>query len=98
MSLDISAMGPTALGRMPSAFALRWLETLTLVLIAGIWSTSAHPASDGPRLTAIVSAFAPEMAVLRTDLEDAASQPINGVECVTGRLEGREVVLFLSGI
>ena len=98
LSLDISAMGPTALGRMPSAFALRWLETLTLVLIAGIWSTSAHPASDGPRLTAIVSAFAPEMAVLRTDLEDAASQPINGVEFVTGRLEGREVVLFLSGI
>ena len=36
--------------------------------------------------------------MLRAELEDAAPQSVNGVEFVTGRLEGRKVVLFLSGI
>ena len=45
-----------------------------------------------------MSAFSPEMAVLRADLEDEASHSVNGVEFVTGRLASRDVVLFLSGI
>ncbi len=77
---------------------LRKLGTLALALTAGFWSAAAHPAGSDARLTAVVSAFPPEMAVLRADLEDAASQSVNGVEFVTGRLEGRDVVLFLSGI
>ena len=36
--------------------------------------------------------------MLRADLEGEASQSVNGVEFVTGRLAGRDVVLFLSGI
>ena len=38
------------------------------------------------------------MAVLRADIEEAASHSVNGVEFVAGRLAGRDVVLFLSGI
>ncbi|MCY3755044.1 MAG: 5'-methylthioadenosine/S-adenosylhomocysteine nucleosidase [Alphaproteobacteria bacterium] len=77
---------------------LRKLGALALLLAAGLWSAAAHPAGGEAGLTAVVSAFPPEMAVLRAELEDAASQSVNGVEFVTGRLEGRRVVLFLSGI
>ena len=83
---------------MSAMAALRKLGTLALALTAGLWSAAAHPAGGETRVTAVVSAFPPEMAVLRAALEDAASQSVNGVEFVTGRLEGRKVVLFLSGI
>ena len=83
---------------MRPAAILRKLGAPALALAAGLWSAAAHPAGGEDRLTAVVSAFPPEMALLRAELEDAASQSVNGVEFVTGRLEGRKVVLFLSGI
>jgi adenosylhomocysteine nucleosidase len=46
----------------------------------------------------VVSAFAPEMTVLRGELDNATVHSINGVEFVAGTLEGQNVVLFLSGI
>ena len=42
--------------------------------------------------------FAPEMAILRQELTDASEHSLNGVTFATGMLEGRQVVLFLSGI
>ena len=72
--------------------------------VAALWlafaafPASAHPVTDETPRTAVISAFPPEMAVLRAETEDAASQSVNGVEFVTGRLAGRDVVLFLSGI
>ena len=85
---------------MRPAAVLRRLAMLALVLAAGLWpaSASAHTVGDETVRTAVVSAFPPEMAVLRVAMEDAASQSVNGVEFVTGRLAGRDVVLFLSGI
>ena len=77
---------------------------LALLSVAALWlaatalPASAHSLEDGTARTAVVSAFPPEMAVLRADLEDEVSQSVNGVEFVTGRLAGRDVVLFLSGI
>ena len=59
---------------------------------------AAHRTADETHRTAVVSAFAPEMSVLRRKLSGAASHSVNGVEFVAGRLEGRDVVLFLSGI
>ena len=52
---------------------------------------------DVPR-TAVVSAFPPEMAVLRSALDGAETRSVNGVEFALGRLEGRDVILFLSGV
>ena len=46
----------------------------------------------------MVSAFAPELAILQGELEGASAQSVNGVAFTTGTLEGHEVVLFLSGI
>ena len=46
----------------------------------------------------MVSAFAPELAILQGETEGASVLSVNGVAFTTGTLEGREVVLFLSGI
>lgn len=47
---------------------------------------------------AVISAFPPEWVSLQAALEGAETQRINGVEFVTGQLEGQDVVLFLSGV
>ncbi|WP_172293309.1 5'-methylthioadenosine/S-adenosylhomocysteine nucleosidase [Pseudoruegeria sp. HB172150] len=49
-------------------------------------------------ITAVMSAFPPEWAELREDVQGAESTQINGNEFVTGTLEGQDVVLFLSGV
>ena len=59
---------------------------------------AAHELDDVTPRTAVVSAFAPEMSILRSEVEGAATHTANGVEFVVGTLEGRDVVLFLSGI
>ncbi len=52
---------------------------------------------DTPRM-AVVSAFQPELTVLLPRVQDARKYSINGVEFTTGTLQGKPVVLFLSGI
>ena len=50
-----------------------------------------------PRM-AVISAFAPELTLLRQSLQDAKEHTVNGVVFTTGTLQGQPVVLFLSGI
>ena len=52
---------------------------------------------DVPRI-AVVSAYAPEMVVLKSGLDSAVVHSLNGIDFSVGRLEGHNVVLFLSGI
>jgi len=52
---------------------------------------------DTPRI-AIISAFQPEIKLLMEALQQAHSFSKNGVDFTTGTLEGKPVVLFLSGI
>lgn len=52
---------------------------------------------DTPRI-AVISAFAPEMAILRRELKEPSTHSVNGVEFTAGTLEGQDVLLFLSGI
>ncbi|RYF81290.1 MAG: phosphorylase [Comamonadaceae bacterium] len=79
----------------------RWGGALLLGLaLAGC--ASMGPA-DGARLdtvprVAVMSAFAPEMVLLRQKLQSAQTHRINGVEFHTGTLQGKPVLLFLSGI
>ena len=70
-----------------------------IALLAALAAPPAAAASldDTPRL-AVVSAFAPEIAVLSEALEGAEEHMAAGHRFTTGRLEGREVVLFLSGV
>ncbi len=53
---------------------------------------------DGTPRIAVVSAFAPELEILKAELQDRSAYSASGVEFSTGVLEGRKVVLFLSGI
>ena len=73
------------------------LVVVALVL-TGRAPATAHDVRDDVRRIAVVSAFEPEMSVLRAELQNAAAHSINGVEFVVGTLEGQNVVLFLSGI
>ena len=59
-------------------------------------STTGAAAADGR--IAVMSAFEPEWLGLQAALEGAETRRINGNRFVSGTLEGREVVLMLSGI
>lgn len=50
-----------------------------------------------PRV-AIISAFEPELTTLLKNVERKRGYRVNGVEFTTGKLRGKPVVLFLSGI
>ena len=77
---------------------LACLAVLGLMSGAAGPPVAAHERGDDTRRTAVVSAFAPEMSILRGAVGGAVTHTANGVEFVTGRLEGRDVVLFPSGI
>lgn len=53
---------------------------------------------DATARLAILSAFAPELELLRARLQDAQTHVVQGVTFFTGQLEGQAVVLGLSGI
>ena len=72
---------------------------LAVLLWAGSSSPArAHERQDGVPRTAVASAFAPELSILKAELAGAVTHSLNGVEFSTGTLQGRAVVLFLSGI
>ncbi|MDE0334047.1 MAG: 5'-methylthioadenosine/S-adenosylhomocysteine nucleosidase [Defluviicoccus sp.] len=87
------------------AFAPRAVRTLVaglaaiLLLAAGTAkSVKAQDFRDATSRIALVSAFAPELEILKGELRDRSEHSANGVDFATGTLEGHEVVLFLSGI
>lgn len=53
---------------------------------------------DATSRMAIMSAFEPELALLKHRVKEPATYTVNGVEFTTGTLEGQPVVLLLSGI
>jgi adenosylhomocysteine nucleosidase len=66
-------------------------------LLAPLASQAAERFDAAPR-TAVVSAFPPEMAALEAATLDRKEFTAAGARFVTGTLEGKPVVLFLSGI
>ena len=54
----------------------------------------AHDVRDDVARIAVVSAFAPELALVVGELDGAATHSVNGVEFSVGTLQGRDVVLF----
>ncbi|MDE0045113.1 MAG: 5'-methylthioadenosine/S-adenosylhomocysteine nucleosidase, partial [bacterium] len=74
------------------------LGALLLFAAVPLRSADAHAILDETPRIAIISAFAPELTILKRELEDASEFTVNGVVFSTGTLEGHEVVLFLSGI
>jgi adenosylhomocysteine nucleosidase len=75
---------------------MRILVFCFAVLLGGCASV-APTSEDTPRV-AVISAFPAELALLEAKVEAPRKQSINGVEFTTGTLQGKPVVLFLSGI
>ncbi|WP_422824022.1 5'-methylthioadenosine/S-adenosylhomocysteine nucleosidase [Variovorax robiniae] len=72
------------------------LLTATLAGCAGM--PGAATRLDGTPRIAVLSAFEPELALLLKQVQSPARHSVNGVEFTTGTLQGKPVVLFLSGI
>ena len=88
----------TPLKYIPRAVRIPIAGLITALLLATATPAGAHAIRDETPRIAVVSAFAPELAILQGELEGASPQSVNGVAFTTGTLEGRDVVLFLSGI
>jgi adenosylhomocysteine nucleosidase len=67
---------------------------LAAFMLAGCASL---PTDDTPRV-AVISAFPAELALLEAKVDAPRKQTVNGVQFTTGTLQGKPVVLFLSGI
>ncbi|MFV0492396.1 MAG: 5'-methylthioadenosine/S-adenosylhomocysteine nucleosidase [Pseudorhodobacter sp.] len=79
---------------------MRLLSSVVAVVLSGglaVPHAMAETLDATPRV-AVMSAFAPEWVMLQEALEEPQGHELNGTQFVTGRLEGREVVLFLSGV
>jgi adenosylhomocysteine nucleosidase len=76
-----------------------WIRPIVLALclvLAGCASPSGAP-DTAPRI-AVISAFEPELALLLAKVDHPRKTRVNGVEFTTGELQGKPVLLFLSGI
>ena len=82
----------------PSTIRTLIAGLVTALPLAATAPAAAHDIRDETPRIAVVSAFAPELAILKEELEGASAHSLNGVVFTTGTLEGRNVVLFLSGI
>ncbi len=76
---------------------------LLVPLLALAWATSVRAAetaglADPTPRTAVISAFAPELAALAAATRDKHVYRLAGTTFTTGTLEGKPVVLFLSGV
>jgi len=81
-----------------AAFLIAGLLALGLSGCATQPSTGAPVRLDETPRIAVISAFQPELTLLLRQLQTPARHRINGIEFTTGTLQGKPVVLFLSGI
>lgn len=68
-----------------------------LLAIAAPTTAFAQRLDETPRL-AVMSAFEPEWIALQNAMENRAEHRVGEVRFLTGSMEGREIVLFLSGV
>lgn len=79
------------------------MRPILVLLILLATAAGAARAAPGGRLdetsrTAVISAFAPELAALTRATTHRRAVTLGGTVFTTGRLEGKPVVLFLSGV
>jgi adenosylhomocysteine nucleosidase len=77
-----------------------FIAGLALFLPFGVLSIRVVAAEflDQTSRIAVVSAFEPEWTVLKGEIQDPVEHKVNGRGFITGKLAGKDVVLFLSGI
>jgi adenosylhomocysteine nucleosidase len=77
--------------------ALRLIATALTTLATGAPVQAAPWLDETPRI-AVVSAFQPELALLLAKVEQPKKYTVNGIDFTSGTLQGKPVVMFLSGI
>jgi adenosylhomocysteine nucleosidase len=78
---------------------LKWLAVLTMLLSVSVEASQANSQTlDTTHRTAVISAFQPEWAAFQPILSDRREYILNGTTFATGMIEGKPVLLFLSGI
>lgn len=75
----------------------RVVMIFAFTVFANSTANAAETLDRTPR-TAVVSAFEPEQSVLQKALRKHRTYVVNGITFETGSIEGKPVVLFLSGI
>lgn len=76
---------------------LRSLTLMVLLVLTAMAARAAPYLDETPRM-AVMSAFEPEWKLLLAQTTNTRRHSVNGVEFVTGTLQGQPVVMFLSGI
>jgi adenosylhomocysteine nucleosidase len=72
---------------------------LAVSLGAVLWGATARDVSaEATDRTAVISAFEPEWIALQDSLQNRKDEIINGTDFATGEIEGKPVVLFLTGM
>ncbi|MGQ2908007.1 MAG: 5'-methylthioadenosine/S-adenosylhomocysteine nucleosidase [Aliihoeflea sp.] len=76
------------------------IRNTLIALAATTVAAAAQTATpvDQTARTAVISAFQPEWTLLQEMIEDREDHLINGTAFITGTLEDKPVVLFLSGV
>jgi adenosylhomocysteine nucleosidase len=75
--------------------------SISCTLLAIAYSATSSDAAgivDATPRTAIISAYEPEWTELRSALQEAREYMVNGTSFLTGTIEGKPTVLFLSGV
>lgn len=92
-----SSFAPERLWRFLTFYLVAGLVAFTALALGGCAGMAPARLDNTPRM-AVLSAFEPELTLLLAKLERPARHSLNGVEFTIGTLEGKPVVLFLSGI
>lgn len=74
------------------------LPTLILASLFLVASPAFAQRLDETPRVAVISAFPPEIGALNAATGEQKSYDVNGVQFMTGKLEGKPVVVFLSGV
>jgi len=75
------------------------LAVILLVILAPLMTgaASAEQIDPTPRI-AVISAYQPEWMALKSAMSETHTQIIADTTYIVGKLEGKDVVLFLSGV
>jgi adenosylhomocysteine nucleosidase len=90
-SVEVSLMAKLALAMLFNA-VLGW------AILCEPATGSAADKIDLIGRTAVISSFEPEWRALRIALQNRKDRILNGIEYATGEIEGKPVLLFLSGM
>lgn len=76
---------------------IRYLAAAAATMLLAVPAFAAETLDTTPRL-AVMSAFGPEWIALQEALSERKDYEVNGTTFATGTLEGKPVVLFLTGV